>query len=90
MPAHEGSKRAATTACASPATAAPSKRSRTQYDYGGEDDIESSPRDSWNTEDESDAMGDFISGEPGYRKDAITTGVSETELQIMLPITCKC
>lgn len=86
MPAPTGSKRAATMAFASPAKAG-SKRFRTEYDYGDEDDIESSSQDPWNADNDSDSMGvgdgsDSFCGEPGYRKDAITTGVSETEFQV--------
>lgn len=43
MSASAGSKRLATTPVASPSKAA-SKRSRTQYDYGDDDDLEPSPQ----------------------------------------------
>lgn len=45
-----GSKRPASTPFASPSKAA-SKRSRTKYDYGSDDDTESSPEDQWSAED---------------------------------------
>lgn len=49
-----GSKRPASTPFASPSKAA-SKRSRTKYDYGDEDDTESSPEDQWSADD-ADSM----------------------------------
>lgn len=54
MSAPAGSKRAAPTPFASPSKAA-SKRSRTHYDYGDEDDVESLPEDQWSPGD-ADSM----------------------------------
>ncbi|KAJ4393967.1 hypothetical protein N0V93_003184 [Gnomoniopsis smithogilvyi] len=67
MPNLAGSKRPASTPSASPSKAA-SKRSRTKYDYGDDDDPDSSPEDIWSAEDadsaswdsEDDLLGDFM------------------------------
>ncbi|CAN8098387.1 unnamed protein product [Discula destructiva] len=57
MSATAGSKRPATTPFASPSKAA-SKKSRTQYDYGDEDDMEASPDDQWSAADTDSMMWD--------------------------------
>ncbi|KAJ4423194.1 hypothetical protein N0V82_002188 [Gnomoniopsis sp. IMI 355080] len=52
-----GSKRPASTPFASPSKAA-SKRSRTRYDYGDDDDTDSSPEDQWSAEDADSVLWD--------------------------------
>lgn len=75
------SKRPATTPFASPSKAA-SKKSRTQYDYGDEDNAESVPEDRWSAEDADSMMLDddddngHFGGEPRYQEDLKTTEVS--------------